>query len=88
MEIVISETKQVLGKKAAQMGAELIRKAILESGKANIIVATGASQFEMLSELVKADIDWSVVRPFIWTNTSGYRKRTLHRSANTSKNGL
>lgn len=64
MEIVISETKRVLGKKAAQRGAELIRKAILESGKANIIVATGASQFEMLEELVKAEIDWSVVSAF------------------------
>jgi len=64
MEIVISETKQVLGKKAAQTGAELIRKAILDKGKANIIVATGASQFEMLNELVKEDIDWSLVTAF------------------------
>ena len=64
MEIVISKTKQVLGKKAAQMGAELIRKAILDKGKANIIVATGASQFEMLNELVKENIDWSLVTAF------------------------
>lgn len=64
MEIVISETKQVLGKKAAQIGAELIRKAILDKGKANIIVATGASQFEMLNELVKENIDWSLVTAF------------------------
>ncbi|MCX6222943.1 MAG: glucosamine-6-phosphate deaminase [Bacteroidia bacterium] len=64
MEIVISETKQELGKKAAEMGAKLICKAIFERGKANIIVATGASQFEMLSELVKEDIDWSVVTGF------------------------
>lgn len=64
MEIVISGTKQILGKKAAQIGAEIIRKAILESGKANIIVATGASQFEMLNELVKEDIEWSVVTAF------------------------
>lgn len=64
MEIVISETKQELGKKAALMGAQLIRKAILAKGNANIIVATGASQFEMLSELVKAEIDWSVVTAF------------------------
>ena len=64
MEIVISETKQVLGKKAAQMGAELIRKAIFDKGKANIIVATRASQFEMLNELVKEDIDWSLVTAF------------------------
>jgi glucosamine-6-phosphate deaminase len=64
MEIIISETKQILGKKAAQMGGELIHKAILGKGKANIIVATGASQFEMLNELVKEDIDWSLVRAF------------------------
>jgi glucosamine-6-phosphate deaminase len=42
----------------------LIRKAIRETGEANIIVATGASQFEMLNELVKEDVDWSRVRAF------------------------
>ncbi len=64
MEIIISATKQELGKQAAQKGAEFIRKAIAERGEANIIVATGASQFEMLSELVKENIDWSVVTGF------------------------
>jgi glucosamine-6-phosphate deaminase len=49
---------------AAQKCAELIRKAIAERGEANIIVATGASQFEMLSELVKENIDWNVVTGF------------------------
>lgn len=64
MEIVISETKQVLGKVAAQKGAEFIRRAILDKGEANIILATGASQFEMLDALVKENIDWSQVRAF------------------------
>ncbi len=64
MEIIISASKQELGKQAAQKGAEFIRKAIEERGEANIIVATGASQFEMLSELVKENIDWSVVTGF------------------------
>jgi len=64
MEIVITETKQELGKEAAMKGAGLIRKAIRDKRIANIIVATGASQFEMLNELVKADIDWSMVRAF------------------------
>jgi len=64
MEIIISATKQELGKQAAQKGAEFIRKAIAERGEANIIVATGASQFEMLSELVSENIDWSVVTGF------------------------
>lgn len=64
MEISISGTKQELGKKAAIKGADLIRKAIHENGQANIIVATGASQFEMLGELVKEEIDWSKVTAF------------------------
>ncbi|MCL4484186.1 MAG: glucosamine-6-phosphate deaminase [Bacteroidetes bacterium] len=64
MEIIISETKQVLGKIAAQKGAELIRQAILDKGVANIIVATGASQFEMLNELVKEDVNWALVTAF------------------------
>jgi len=64
MEIIISNTKEELGEKAANRGAELIRKVISERGEANIIVATGASQFEMLNELVKEDIDWSKVTCF------------------------
>jgi len=64
MEIVLAENKQLLGLKAANRGAELISKAIRHNGKANIIVATGASQFEMLYELVKEDVNWSVVTAF------------------------
>jgi len=64
MEIIISETKKNLGEKAAGKGAGLIRKAILDRGRANIILATGASQFEMLGALVKEDVDWSCVRAF------------------------
>ena len=64
MEIIISNTKADLGEKAALKGAELIKKAIADTGKANIIVATGASQFEMLSVLIRQDINWSVVTCF------------------------
>ena len=64
MKAIILETKKELGKAAARKGAADIRKAIHEKGEANIIVATGASQFEMLEALVKEDIDWSVVTAF------------------------
>lgn len=64
MEIIISDNKQELGKKAALQGAGLIRAAIRKKGKASIILATGASQFEMLAELIKQDIDWPVVTGF------------------------
>lgn len=64
MHIEISITKKELGVAAAQKGASLIQDAIQKNGKANIIVATGASQFEMLEELVKKDVDWSKVSCF------------------------
>lgn len=54
-----------MGRQAAADGATLIREAIDKQGKATIIVATGASQFEMLSALIEeADIDWSKVTGF------------------------
>ena len=65
MEIDISSDKIEMGAAAAALGAAQIRKAISEAGAANIILATGASQFEMLSHLVAApDIDWHRVTVF------------------------
>lgn len=64
MRIVTSATKQDLGGKSARHGAELICKAIKARGHANVIVATGASQFEMLQELIKQDIAWNKVTAF------------------------
>ncbi|MGH6859416.1 MAG: glucosamine-6-phosphate deaminase [Phyllobacterium sp.] len=57
--------KRALGAEAARLGAEAIRAAIAKKGGASIIVATGASQFELLEALVAADdIDWSKVTAF------------------------
>src|SRR5947207_4783720 len=65
MKIVILNSKEQLGRRAAEHGANLIGKAIEKKGAANIIVATGASQFEMLSHLVQLpDIRWDKVTAF------------------------
>jgi len=64
MRVIIYTTKEELGRTAARKGAELIRKAISEKGEATIIVATGASQFEMLDELINTKVDWSKVTAF------------------------
>src|SRR3954470_8346309 len=65
MKLDISTTKAELGKRAATAGAKLLREALADRGEANIIVATGASQFEVLAELVKAhDIAWNKVTAF------------------------
>lgn len=65
MEIIISDNSSELGKSAGKAAAELIRSAIKNNGKANIILATGASQFETLKQLVlEKDIDWGRVVMF------------------------
>ena len=65
MQKLIFKTKQELGKAAAKEAANQIKRAIETKDSANIILATGASQFEILAELVKVeDIDWSTVTMF------------------------
>lgn len=65
MQIIISQSKQEMGAKAAAEGGRTIRQALEKRGKANIIVATGASQFEMLAELVKqSGINWNHITAF------------------------
>lgn len=59
------KTKMESGAAAAELGAKAIRAAIEARGRANVVIATGASQFEMLAELTtNKDIDWSVVTAF------------------------
>ena len=65
MEKFIYKTKQEMGAAAAAAAAQAIKKAIEEHGRANIILATGASQFEMLKNLVEAEtVDFSKVTMF------------------------
>jgi glucosamine-6-phosphate deaminase len=63
--IKVFEEKKDLGQAAAEQAASSIRNAIRESGRARIIAATGAAQFEFLEVLTKAaDIDWRRVEMF------------------------
>lgn len=65
MNIQIHSTKQSSGQAAAEAGAKAIRHAIATRGHANIIVATGASQFAMIEHLVTLpDIRWDRVTAF------------------------
>jgi glucosamine-6-phosphate deaminase len=65
MTVQIYSTVEKMGIAAAARGAEKIREAITARGEANIIIATGASQFAMLQNLIKAPaIDWSKVTMF------------------------
>ncbi|MEP9368737.1 glucosamine-6-phosphate deaminase [Xanthobacter sp. VNH20] len=64
MNVRIFDSKVRLGEAAADAGAQAISAAIARNGVANIVVATGASQFEMLAALVEKPIDWSKVHAF------------------------
>ncbi len=61
----IAPDKSTCGQRAAVAGAHLIRAAIAARGHAHIIVATGASQFEMLSHLSQLpDLPWDKITGF------------------------
>jgi len=64
MKIKVFECPVELGKSAAKYCAEIINKAIENKGKARIILATGASQFETLKALIESDVNWSKVEMF------------------------
>ena len=60
MEIEVFPTKTEMAAAAARQAADALRRALHARGKAHVIAATGASQFEFLDALVKAPgIDWS-----------------------------
>src|SRR5690606_18860740 len=65
MKVRIFDNKRQLGEAAANDAAAIIRSRIEEKGNADIIAATGASQFEFLDALVQQEgIDWSKTRFF------------------------
>lgn len=65
MRIIRSPDAAILGQRAAAQGAQVLRAALAKKSRVNIIVATGASQFETLKYLVKeSGIDWARVTVF------------------------
>jgi glucosamine-6-phosphate deaminase len=65
MNTFLYKNEIALGKAAGEKAAQLIREAIANNGTANIILATGTSQFETLKALVSAkDIQWNKVVMF------------------------
>lgn len=65
MNVEIFPDRESLGTQAGAKGAACIKDVIREKGEANIILATGQSQFDTLEALISdKDIDWSKVRMF------------------------
>lgn len=65
MNINIQADSKRLGIEAGKTAAALIREALREKGSANIILATGSSQFETINQLIaEKEIEWSKVTMF------------------------
>ena len=65
MKLEVFDSKRELGEAAARAAAEVIRASIAARGRARVVAATGASQFEFLDALARvAGIDWGQVTFF------------------------
>jgi glucosamine-6-phosphate deaminase len=65
MKIVIGRDRTTLGSFVAQQAAHVLREALAQKSAVNLVVATGSSQFEVLSSLIPLEgIDWSRVYGF------------------------
>jgi len=65
MEMIICKDASALGRQAGIAAGEVIRNAIKTKDHASVILATGASQFETLKQLItEKNIDWSKVTMF------------------------
>jgi len=86
--VKVFEDKLSLSLAAAKQAANVVRRAILDRGRARIIAATGASQLDFLDALTRAEnIDWQQVEMFHLdeyvglpiTHPASFRKYLLER---------
>ncbi len=65
MKVVIEDTQEQMGAAAARDAADVLRAALAARSEAFLIVATGASQFTVLSNLIaEPGIDWTRITGF------------------------
>jgi len=62
LKVFVFDTRQEMGRAAAEEAEKRIKRVIDEKGKATVVFAAAPSQNEMLVGLKKADIDWTKVR--------------------------
>ncbi len=64
LKVKIFKNADLLGETAAVCVAGKLKDAMAEKGYANLILATGASQFQFLEHLQKQNIDWEKITVF------------------------
>ena len=64
LKVGIYEDIDAMGEAAAEFTAAKLNAAIEQNGQANLILATGASQFSFLDALKEKDVDWQKIIVF------------------------
>lgn len=64
LSVHIFDTREEMGKVAAEDAARRMNAIIAKNGVANVVFAAAPSQNDLIENLLKADIDWSKVRAF------------------------
>ena len=64
LEVAVYEEPTAMGMAAADFVQKKLAEAIASKGSANLILATGASQFKFLEALKEKDIDWQKITVF------------------------
>ncbi len=64
MNVKVYQDEASAGVASAQLVANELKSVIEKKGEANLILATGASQFAFIEALKKLDVDWSKITVF------------------------
>lgn len=64
LTIRLLENATHMGVEGAKLAAARLRQVLEERGEARLVVATGASQFELFRHLVEQEVDWSKIDGF------------------------
>jgi glucosamine-6-phosphate deaminase len=64
LKVQVYQTESDLGQAAADFTASRLQSVLSEKGSANLILATGASQFSFLEALIPKDLDWKKITVF------------------------
>lgn len=64
LQIRVFQDKSKMGEAAAEFVSQHLKEAIQQNGSANLILATGTSQFSFLEAFKQKDIDWGKIKVF------------------------
>jgi glucosamine-6-phosphate deaminase len=64
LNVQVYDTPSSLGKEACDFVTKRVKHSIKKNGHANLLLATGASQFQFLQALQQVDLDWQKITTF------------------------